>query len=130
MNISESSGGKFYKAVVGTLKHWMRDKLPKSESLEVEKFITLLEDTATADIAKYEQPLGIVTRRPDGVAYDGRPFFDLDDDHIVSKILDGKKKNERWQNLLNDKGIHKWANKNYLKSFHVRTKEGVFIKVR
>jgi len=126
LNISEKDNEKFYKAVVGTLKHWLRNKLKKEE---FEQFFNLLENTVTGDVVKYEQPLGVVTRNPDG-NFQGSPYFNIDDKHTISKILDGKKKHERWQHLLTDKGIHDWANKNHLKSFYVKTADGLHIKVR
>jgi Zn-dependent M16 (insulinase) family peptidase len=127
LNIKESEGDKYWKAVTGTLKHWLKGKLKKEE---FEQFFKLLEDTATGDVVKYDQPLGVVTRRPDGSTHEGHPFFNIDDKHTISKILDGKKKSERWEHLLQDKGIHHWANKNFLKSFYIKTPEGLFIKVR
>ena len=90
----------------------------------------LFENTVTADVVKYDQPLGIVTRNPDGVMHDGNAYFTIDDKHIISKLLAGKKKNKRWKELLQDKSIHDWANKNYLKSFYIRTPEGLHIKIR
>lgn len=127
LHISKEEGDKYWKAVTGTLKHWLRGKLKKEE---FEQFFVLLEQTVTGDIVKYDQPLGRVTRNPDGTTFDGSPYFAVKDKYTVSKILDGKKKNKRWKELIEDKGIHDWANKHYLKSFYIQTPEGLYIKVR
>jgi Zn-dependent M16 (insulinase) family peptidase len=115
--------------VTGTLKHWLKSKLKEEDFKVIDKI--LKEETETGDIEKYEQPLGhVMVRRPDGVAHDGNPFFNIEDEVVMSKLLDGKKKNEHWKNLILDKGIHSWANKNFLKSFHIKTKDGLLIKMR
>lgn len=129
LKISQDAGEKFWQAVTGTLKYWLRNKLKTEDFVVIDKM--LKEATETGDVEKYEQPLGnqVLMRRPDGIAHDGNPFFNVDEE-ITTKLLDGKKKNEPWRNLIADKGIHGWANKNYLKSFHVKTKSGIMVKVR
>jgi hypothetical protein len=74
--------------------------------------------------------MSLQKRKPDGVAHDGNPYFIINDNHVISKLLNGKKKHEHWKNLIDDKEIHNWANKHFLKSFHVKTKDGPLIKVR
>lgn len=105
---------RFYQITVGILK----------------KMLKLNEETVTGDMDKYDPPKGLTVRKPDGNTNHGYPYFDLKDGHQVSKLLDGKKKHERWEKYLEDPGIHAWANQNYLKSFFVKTTDGVYIKVR
>jgi len=98
------------------------------------------EETVTGDIAHTTPPLGVkpskkkkttmVSRHPDGKTSLGHPFFDIDDNQKIKKLLDGRQKYERWEKSLDDKGIHSWAKKNRLKSFYVRTPDGVHVKVR
>ena len=118
LNIKESAGDKFYKAVVGTIKTWLEKKLKE----DIESTPETIESTP---VENQESDI----RTPDGTTTFGHPYFEVNDDIVISKILDGKQKNERWQNLLGDKKIHNWANKNYLKSFYIKN-NGMFIKVR
>jgi hypothetical protein len=95
----------------------------------MKSFLELFEMTETGDVQKYDPKMNLQKRKPDGTAHDGNPYFIITDDHVISKLLNGRKKSEHWKHSLHDKDIHDWANKHHLKSFYIKT-NNFFIKVR
>lgn len=110
----------FYAQVMGYVKQYLRKKL--NEEGET------LSGTSTADVATYVTPL----RKPDGVGPYGFPCFHCRDDEEepVSRWLDGKKRYGKWMDHINDEGIRQWARKNPYKSFYMKLKNGVHVKIR
>lgn len=82
------------------------------------------EQTIVGDIASFSLPM----RSPDKKGPYGVPSFTTEKEEI-GKIINGKKKFERWDKYLKDEGIKNWAKKNPLKNFCI-CQNGVHFQVR
>lgn len=135
----ENDGDQFYKLATGILKKMIEP----TDVNEDNNFFN--EMVQTGSVEKSPMPMKKlpisrqrdigdeppVIRKPDLVGPYGTPAFSVvgDDIKSVKKLLDGKKKYQRWDDMIGDTGIRNWANKNPLKSFYVAHK-GLFFKVR
>jgi len=129
----EKDKDKYWKAVVGTLKHWIRAKLPESDYLkeQVEDLLKQRKPELIQEFScptyEFEIPIPLL-KVPDSLYYN-QPVFEIENEEEFNQIVELKNKTGYWRDLVFDPEVRIWADLYPYKSFYFRH-GGIFIKIR